>query len=378
MAQLAEGSPSDTPAVAETSPADNQKAPHTEDAAFVVDQQRLWTDRIAQAELAQDESVVVELLRQWLQAKDYALLAKAIFVFGDRLSLAFSSDGELAVHKVEFAEYMRSLDERLLPSDAEFFRKLNHHAISSSLLAQSDAEIYRSLREEFGSSGVAQLIKSLSPRQGALVFALVPDDFQHEVVRSLSPQLRAQVASQLLTSNRISKEEQSHVFAALDAARAGLPLPPPPAPTPHGIADRGQAFDAAGALSVLFGHMEPAVRKALLSSALDSLSGVLPLWYQDILYPEMILKVPQELRADMLLEVDIKGLAGYGSAQSPAWQERFMGGLAPTMQNAMRAHQGFGSRAEQVQAARLGRRELVAAIKRLVAAGKVSFPELVS
>ena len=34
------------------------------------------------------------------------------------------------------------------PSDGEFFRVLNHHAISSSLLAQSDAESYRSLREE--------------------------------------------------------------------------------------------------------------------------------------------------------------------------------------------------------------------------------------
>ena len=45
------------------------------DEAFVAAQQQLWTDRIAQAELAKDESVVVELLREWLKVGEFELLA---------------------------------------------------------------------------------------------------------------------------------------------------------------------------------------------------------------------------------------------------------------------------------------------------------------
>ena len=161
-----------------------QLADKNEEAGFVSEQQRLWNERIAQAELAKDEGGVVELLRSWLKAGEFAYLAKAIFVFGDRLSLAFSSDGQLAVRKVEFAEYLKVLDEKKLPSDAEFFHLLNHHAISSSLLAQSDAESYRSLREEFGADGLSHLIESLPPRNGALLFAMVPTDCQHELARS--------------------------------------------------------------------------------------------------------------------------------------------------------------------------------------------------
>ena len=162
-------------------------------AAFVTEQRRLWAGRMTEAELANEKSVVVALLRQWLKAGEFELLAKAVFLFGDKLSSAFSAEGELAMRKVGFAEYLRHVDERQLPSDAEFFRKLNQHALSSSLLSQEDAAVYRSLREEFGSAGVARLVESLPPRCGALLFALVPTDCQHDVVRLMSPELRKQV-----------------------------------------------------------------------------------------------------------------------------------------------------------------------------------------
>ncbi len=346
--------------------------------SYVIEQQQLWRDRIAHAELAKDESVVVELLRQWLRAGEFALLAKAIFVFGDRLSLAFPSTGELAVRKVEFAEYLRSLDEAALPSDADFFKKLNHHAISASLLAQSDAEIYRSIREEFGSAGVRHLIERLSPRHGALLFALVRTDFQHEVARSLSNEVRHQVARQLLLSNRISPDEQAHVFAALDAARAGRTLPPPPPPAPHGISDRGREVDAAAALSVLLTHVPAPERAALLTEALERSGGVFPLWYENILFPQMLLKLPQELRADVLLEVDMRGLAGWSSVQHPSWQTQFFAQLTPSLQAALRANMSFGSNADRLVLARRGHQELVSAMKRLVSRGSVSFAEMVT
>jgi hypothetical protein len=383
-AQLAAGSldnaaEAETPPNAEApSPDGADPAPSNRDAetAFVTAQQQLWNDRIAQAELAKDESVVVELLRDWLKAGEFELLAKAIFVFGDRLSLAFSSDGELAVRKVEFAGYLKTVDEKALLSDAEFFRLLNQHAISSTLMAQADAEVYRSLREEFGSNGVAHLIESLSPRHGALLFGHVPTDCQQDVARIMSPELRVRVANELLASNRISKEETVHLFEVLDAARAGKPLPP--APPAQGILDRGRQFDAAGALSVLLPLSESSERGALFARALGRSGGTLPLWYQDILYGDMLLKLPDELQRDLLLDVDVRGLAGWSSVQQPAWQEGFIARLAPAMQNAIRANMSFVSREEQLRAARRGQNELISAVKKQVARGKVSFAEIIA
>ncbi|QRO00830.1 hypothetical protein JRI60_18245 [Archangium violaceum] len=383
-AQLAAGS-LDKPAEAETppnaeepSPDGADPAPSKEDAetAFVTAQQQLWNDRIAQAELAKGESVVVELLRDWLKAGEFELLAKAIFVFGDRLSLAFTSDGELAVRKVEFAGYLKTVDEKALLSDAEFFRLLNQHAISSTLMAQADAEVYRSLREEFGSNGVANLIDSLSPRHGALLFGHVPTDCQQDVARIMSPELRVRIANELLASNRISKEETVHLFEVLDAARAGKPLPP--APPAQGILDRGRQFDAAGALSVLLPLIESSERGSLFARALGRSGGTLPLWYQDILYGDMLLKLPDELQRDLLLDVDVRGLAGWSSVQQPAWQESFIARLAPAMQSAIRANMSFVSREEQLRAARRGQNELISAVKKQVARGKVSFAEIIS
>ena len=344
---------------------------------FVSEQQRLWTQRIAQADIAKDEGGVVELLRSWLGAREYDLLAKAILVFGDRLSLAFSSDGEHAVRKVEFADYLKHLDEKRLPSDAEFFKKLNQHAIASSLLAQADAEIYRSLREEFGSSGVANLVEQLPPRNGALLFALVPPDCQLEVARVLSHDRRLEVAEQLLASNRLSRQDREYLFETMDAARSGKPLPKPPLPAAHEIADRGREVDAAGALSVLLQHVAADDRQALFAAALGRSSGVYPAWYDGIVFPDMLLKLPPELRTDLLLEVDIKALAGWISVQPAAWQGPFIAGLSPTMQTALKASQGFSSRNEQLQLAQRGRDELVAAVKRLSARGRLSFSAMV-
>lgn len=367
--------PEAAPAAAVEAPTEAQNA-LAEDSAFVSAQQQLWNDKIAQSELTKDESVVVELLRHWLKSGEYALLAKAILNFGDRLSLAFSSDGELAAKKIEFAEYLRTMDESRLPSDAEFFKKLNQHAVSSSVLAQTDAEIYRSLREEFGASGVARLAEALPGRYGALLFGLVPTDCQQDAARIMSAPQRLNLAGQLMLSNRISKQEMAHLFEVLKAARAGQPLPKPP--HSDGIPDRGREFDAAGALSVLFSYVDATERQALFGQMLQQSAGALPRWYEDILHPDMLLKLPQELQADVLLDVDVKGLAGWSSVQNPQWQESFLSRMAPSMQNAVRASMAFSSRADQLRLAKAGREELVNAVKKQVAQGKVSFTEIVA
>ena len=233
------------------------------------------------------------------------------------LTLGFASDSELAVRKVEFAEHLRALDPQRLPSDAEFFRTLNQHAISSSLLAQSDAAIYRSLRDELGTAGVAQLIERLPPRHGALLFALAPGDCQDQVARVLPRERRLQIAGELLSSNRISREEREYLFAALDAARTGRPLPSVPAPAPNAITDRGREVGAADALSILLGAPRARRPAGALRAGLRAVGGALPRWFEDILHPAMLLKLPAELRGDLLLEVDIKGLAAWCSIQDP-------------------------------------------------------------
>lgn len=347
-----------------------------EETAFVGAQQQLWTEKIAQAELTREESTVAELLRHWLRTGEYALLARAILKFGDNLSLAFSADGDLAAKKLEFAEYLRTLDESKLPSDAEFFKKLNQHAVSSSVLAQADAEIYRSLREEFGPSGVARLVEALPGRYGALLFGLVPLDTQQEAARRMSAPQRLNLAGQLMLSNRISRQELAHLFEVLKAARAGEPLPR--APQSEAIPDRGREFDAAGALSVLLGFVDATDRSALFGRMLQQSAGALPRWFEDILHPDMLLKLPQELQADVLLDVDVKGLAGWSSVQPAEWQENFLSRMAPAMQNAVRASMAFPSRADQLRLAKAGHHELVSAVKKQVAQGKVSFTEIVA
>ncbi len=347
-------------------------------AAFVAEQQKQWDQRFDKADLAKDDSMVVELLRDWLRQGEFAYLAKAIFTFGDRLSVAFPSDGEYAVKKVEFAEYLRTLDRTTLPTDAEFFRQLSQHAISASLKSQSDAGIYLSLREEFGSAGIASLIEQLPERHGALLYGLTPPEVQDEIARALPPSTRLEMARQLLLTNRISREERSHLFEAVDAARAGLPLPSAPTAGANEVVDRGREFDAPGALSNLLPFIDAKDRRQLFLTAYQRANGALPHWYENILYPDMLLKVPVELQADMLLEVDVRGLAGWSSLQSPEWQEHFLAGLSPSLQNALRASMAFRSRTDQLAAAKRGHDELVVSMKKLVTQGKVAFSEIVA
>ncbi|MHB8878846.1 MAG: hypothetical protein ACYC8T_34530, partial [Myxococcaceae bacterium] len=345
-----------------------------EDLAFVDGQRKLWNERIASAQITKGESVVLDVLREWLSTGEFALLAKAVFVFADKLSLAFPSEGELAQRKLEFADYLRNVDESKLPSDAEFFRKLNQHALSSAVMVQPDADAYRSLREDFGAAGIARLTESLPARSGALLFALAPPDHQDEVARGLTPELRRELAGHLLASNRIAKEEVAHLIAVGRAARTGAPVPE--GLLVSGVGDRGREFDAAGALSTLLPHLDDEVRAELFAAALERSNGVFPRWYGNIMFAGMLQKVPDELQKDLVLEVDLRELAGWLSVQQAAWHESFVKKLAPSLQSALRAT-AFGSRTDQLGLARRGQHALAAALQRQVARGTLSFAKLV-
>ena len=344
------------------------------DADFINKEKQLWRDRIAEAQLTADKGIFVELLRHWLHAGDFNLLAKAVHVFGDPLTLAFPSNGEFAVRKVQFAEYLRTLDEKKLPSDAEFFRKLSHQAIASSLLCQTDAKMYRSIREEIGSTGIAELVEKLPERYGAILFALVQPEGQREVARILSQKMRTSLAYQLLLSNRLSAIEQNDIFHALEAVRKGQSIPKQ---IQSGMLDQGTQFDAAGALSVLLTYIQPSDRQSLFRHVLERTGGVFPSWFQDILYPDMFLGIAEELLTNILLEVNVMGLAAWVTVQEPAWQANFMKKLSPSLQNAIRANMTFESRPEQLRFAELGQQELVGALKKLAVSGRVSYAEMI-
>lgn len=348
------------------------------EAAFAAAQKQRWSERVAHAVEGKDDELAQGVLREWLKAKELPLLAKATLVFGDRLSHAFPSDGELAERKIELANYLKAVDEAKLPSDADFFRTLNHHAIAASLLAQSDAASYRSLSEEFGAVGLSQLIQQLPPRHGALLFGLASMGTQAELARLLAPAVRVGVANELLASNRISADDREALFAALGSARAGQPLSRPVAHRNGEVVDRGQEFDAGRALSVLLPHIDADDRKALFERALERAGAAYPLWYEGIIYPDMLMRLPDEARADTLLEVDVRGLAGWLSMQPPAWRDGFVSKLKPTLQAAIRANQSFSSRDTQARLAEQGHHELVAAVRRQLARNTTTFSELIA
>lgn len=373
-AQLAAGPPkpeadTSTDAAKETTPADA-------DQGFVDEQQRAWAKRIADTPLEKDDALVGHLMREWLRAGEFGLLAKATVLFGDRLSLAFQSDATLAPRKAELAAFLKSMDASTLPSDAQFFRTLNQNAVAASLLAQPDTEVYRSLQDEFGSSALVQLIEKLPPRQGALLFALAPLDKQDEVARLLPYPLKVGVAHQLLQSNRSSRQERAALMDAIGNAREGKPLKNGHTHAMPDVLDQGQAFDAAGALSVLLSHLEDADRRSLFEQAISG--DGFPGWYEDILSPQMLLRVPSEQRADLLLEVDVRGLAAWLSLQPPARRDALVSELSTSVQTALKASMAFSSREEQLELARKGQAELVTSMKRRLARGSVSFPELVN
>ena len=344
-----------------------------EDQSFAEQQEHLWRDRMAGIDASAD-GPVVELLREWLKVGDFPMLARAVFIFGDGLARSFSTDADLALKKIEFAEYFRDVDESTLPSRSEFFRRLNQHAMSSLLMSQADVQIYRALREDFGSSGVLGLMEDLPPRYGALLFALVPRDTQHDVARLMPLAMRIAVAEQLLASTRISKEESVYIFSCIGAARDGEPMPKPPKGT---VTDRGPSVDAASALSVLLPHLPAEQRPGLFKRALND-AGSAPQWYEDIFFGEMLNRLESEQRSDLLLDVDVRGLAAWLSMQEQGWQRELTQSLSPSMQGAIRSNGSFSSRAEQAALARRGHQEIIKALKANYAKGKASFLALVS
>ncbi|MEZ4239905.1 MAG: hypothetical protein R3F59_27895 [Myxococcota bacterium] len=295
--------------------------------------------------------------------------------FPDGFTAAFPSGGELAAVKLELAEYLKRVEPEALPSDAAFFRALDRHARSASLVSQRDAQIVRSLREEFGAAGLASLIAGLPPRIGALLFALAPPDEQQEMIRLLSPRQVAAMADQLLRSNRMDPAETAYVFRMLEAVRRGEPVPT--APHNAQVTDRGTAFDAPGALSALLPSMDRGYRAALFNEALERSNGSLPDWYRGIFVADMLFELHDEARTDLLLELDTEVLAAWLSVVRADTRQQLLDNLPESLRTSLQAMSVFPSRARQLQLAEQGRQALARAFQRQLARVGLPFEQVV-
>jgi hypothetical protein len=372
LAEIARGDGGSDPGEPET-PSPTSDAANEE--AFVARQDAAWAARLSAMDVDNPDPEIQALIRELLRTGDMPLLAKAVMRFPDRLLAAFPEGGEVAAAKLELSAYLKTVDGEALGSDGDFFRQLNRHALSAAVAAQGDASVVRSLREEFGAAGLTSLIEGLPARSGALLFALAPADEQREMVRLLSPQHLGLMAESLLQSNRMDAEETRHLFAVLSAARRGEVLPA--APPSDAVSDRGAEFEASGALSVLLESVNPARRATLFSAPLERFKGSLPQWYRGILTADMLLELPDEARADLLLDVDVETLAAWLSVLDAATRARLMDGAPGSLRASVGSVGTFASRARQVALAEQGRRTLARGFQLQLARHQKAFEDVV-
>lgn len=354
--------PAETPLVVETQ--------STEDADYVARQEALWRDRLADP--GRPDPELTALIRDRLRAGDLPLLARAVLRFPEGFPAAFPVDGETATAKLDLAELLQTADAAALPADAAFFRALERHALAATLASQPDARIVRSLREDFGSAGLVELIGRLPARVGALLFALAPPSEQHEAARLLAEPVVAELAGQLLRSNRMDPSETAALFEVLRSEARG-----PVALSAGEITDRGTTFDAAGALAILLPRLDPARRAALFGEALSRTQGSLPQWHREILVADMLFALDPEARADLLLAMEIEPLAAWLTTQPPVVVARLLEGLPDALRTTIRATPPAPSRAVQLSLANAGRRALARGFQRQLARAGLSFEQIV-
>ena len=333
---------------------------------FVRQQHALWTARL---EANPRDPEVSALVRELLRTGELALLARAVLTFPERFPGVFPSGGELAAAKIELADYLKTVDADTLPSDVEFFTALERHALSAALLTQADARVVRSLREEFGAAGLVAFIDEQPARIGALLFALSPADKQHEMVALLTAEQAEAMASALLHSNRMDPDEAATVFDVLEGAA--------PSGAAGAVLDRGAAFDAAAALSVLLPRLSAAQRAELFAAALRRLHGSLPSWYRGILTADMLMVLDAESRADLLLSVDLETLAAWLSLLDSSTRALLLDGLPETLRTSVQAASVFPSRARQVALAERGRVALASGFQQQLARAGIPFEHTV-
>lgn len=334
LAQIGPEAPAADDAAADPAPAEDAPDADAASAARLAAQRQAWRDRLAQDDVAADRALQV-LVADLLRTGERRMLAKAVIVFPEAFPNAFPQGGAFASAKFELAEYIKHADPATLPSDQELFDTLDRYAMSAALTAHPDTELIRSLHDDFGTAALVDTVRRLPPRFGALLFAVAPEPMQREAARQLDARSVAGAVDQLLQSNRMDPTETDHLLTVLGALRAGEPIPAPPATQP--VTDRGAAFDAPAALSVLLPQLAADLRTGLVNAAVARGAGALPAWTHDTLYAEMLLALDDETLGDLLLEVSIEPLAAWLRVQTEASADALRARLPAALRAALSA-----------------------------------------
>jgi len=347
-----------------------QAAPAPAPDAYVADQEAIWSARFAAFDPEDPDPELRSLLSALLRDGALPLLAKATLRYPDSLHRALPVGGEVAAAKLALADYLQTVSEDALPSDEAFFRDLNRRSLAAAIDSQADARIVRSLREDFGAFGLVTLIGGLPARAGGLLFALAPSEEQREMLPLLADARLNGLIDGLMRSNRMDAREADHLFQVLAAARASQPLP---APLDGDVSDRGAVFDAPRALSLLLERVPSARRADVLRPTLARFHGKLPSWHRGVLVSDMLFALPDEERADLLLDIDARALAAWLSLLDPSTTERLLASAPAALRRSTQAASSFASRADQLALADAGHRALAAGFQRQLARLRLNF-----
>lgn len=293
--------------------------------AYVAHQQAVWAERLDAVDPQAPDPALQALVRDRLREGDIAFLAKALLRFPERFAQVFPAGGDVATAKLALADFLRGVDPATLPTDAAFFQALSRHAVAAQVASQPDADLVRRLRDDFGPAGIAGTISELSPRLGGLLYAWTRPATQLEVAGLVSPRQAAAMGAALLRSNRMDPRETEALFSVFEGDG------PPPSWAGR-VTDRGPELDVAGALSVLLERLARPTRSQVLAEALAGGSGQVPGWLREVFVADMLDALPEERRADLLLDVDVDALAAWLAVQEVAVADRVRAAMPRALQ----------------------------------------------
>lgn len=350
-----------------------EEAPTAQEAdlRYVAEQEAAWAERL-RGRGPQDPELQA-LARALLRAGDLPLLARAVLRFPEHLPAALPTGPEHARARLRLAEHLQQADPASLLADAAFYRALQRHALAAAVTADADAALARSLREDFGPAGLADLVRRLPPRLGALALALAAPADRPAVVRLLGPERARRLVDPLLRSDRLSAAEARRLSEVLRAARDDAPLPALPAA--EEVNDRGAPFDAAATLSTLLAGLPVADQHEAFAAALARSHGALPPWQRQVVTAAMVAALPAEARLDLLLELPAGPLSAWLSAQDEERRAALLDGAPAALRTALRAAQVDADPPGQAERAEEGARAVAAAYQAQLARLGLRFEE---
>lgn len=343
-----------------------------DDARFVRRQAELW-----RVKLEGDSKVFNELAAEWLKQHHFPLIAKLLLNFDLEVTEVLPARDDTAQDSLLFADYMRQMDHALLPSDATFFRSLQKHSVAAAVAGNSSLEVYARLRDEFGASELASLIARMPPRLGAILLSLAPSDFLGETSLLLEDVQRREMTLSLISSNRVSPAELSAVVSFVKSACSDSKLPENVAVRVASGVQHGRTMGVERVLGALLPRLSQAERKQVIEHEKARFGGTLPQWCLGIFYPEMLTRVPADMRNQMLLQLEPRELATWLTDVSTQVRVSVLREAPASLAAVLQSFGGpvAGEAATLAKAKVQGR--LVELMRREYAAGHVKFEDLI-